>query len=377
MPASIVALSDLHLGYDRSLLGTEAAREGLAEVVADLSGGVVDHLVLDGDALEICVPRDAGMLDDHGFPAETASCSRDLFAALCSTTKIGQMTFVWGNHDLALWKRVATMCQVPTTTGLGVAHRPSCDLVLQEPGGILPGSASFLDDFVGPARARVTSVTSAYPNLVVGDGWPYVVFHHGHLLDSLVLGQDSEAKYAALLAAAGASRPAVNVHDVDLTVKKLCDLTTDFVCKVWEYDSLARRVEWSVMRRFSPVPPCPRFPTEPAPAHRAVLPPEPPTPGLASRWTWYADLLLRDPSTPAPVGADLRVRSDLSQPSYLVVGHDHRGGQASYADPDGAEWRLVDCGGWTDDDGDGRAHCHVVVWRRGEPEPEVHCARIT
>ena len=63
MAAHFVAMSDLHLGYDRSVWADPRAYDRVAGAVADLCGGSTQYLVLNGDAFEACVPARVGEYD--------------------------------------------------------------------------------------------------------------------------------------------------------------------------------------------------------------------------------------------------------------------------------------------------------------------------
>ena len=76
MAAYFVAMSDLHLGYDRSVWVDPQSYDRVAGAVADLCGGSTRYLVLDGDAFEACVPARVGEYDAAGFPVATAEETR-------------------------------------------------------------------------------------------------------------------------------------------------------------------------------------------------------------------------------------------------------------------------------------------------------------
>ena len=364
MPTHFVALSDLHLGYDDSLLNDHVAQENLASKIAELCGGETDRLILNGDAFEACVPRGAGTYDPAGFTPFMASCARGFFEALLTNLSVESLIIVWGNHDYALWKRLANSCGVSTFTNLTKG-----DVLLQHDGQDLPGATSFLDDVIGPGRLKFSRIRSAYPNYILGRYWPYMVFHHGHFLDDLILGQDPETQYLGLRVLTGVGRPGVNVND-DETVKSIYDKTESFVAATWEYNSKARELEWAMIRRLQTQPSqCSYYPTEKAPAEMAVATLEPFGDDLGKNALWYANVLMADSTTPAPLG-----RADV--PSYLFVGHDHKGGFKSISGMDNRPWRVVNTGGWTNDGGGSAVHGHVTLWAKDENAPSVHCIRV-
>jgi hypothetical protein len=364
MASHFVALSDLHLGYDNSVLNDHGAQEHLAGEIAKLCEGETDRLILNGDAFEACVPRGAGTYDPAGFTPFVASCARGFFEAILTNINVESLIIVWGNHDYALWKRLAASCGVPTFTNLTKG-----DILLQHDGQDLPGATSFLDDLIGPGRLNFSRIRSAYPNYILGRYWPYLAFHHGHFLDDLVIGQDEEARYIGLRMLTGVGRPAVNVND-DETVKSIHDKTDAFVAATWEYNSKARELEWAMIRRLQTQPTqCSYFPEDKAPSELLVATVEPFGGDLGKNALWYANVLMADDTTPAPLG-----RTD--DPSYLFVGHDHRGGFKHLVGMDGRAWQIVNTGGWTNDGGGPHVHGHVTLWAKNEDTPSVHCISV-
>ena len=67
MPAHYVCLSDMHLGYEKSVLNYPAAQDHLVDEISKLCGGSTDRLILNGDCFEGCVPIEAGQHDAAGF----------------------------------------------------------------------------------------------------------------------------------------------------------------------------------------------------------------------------------------------------------------------------------------------------------------------
>lgn len=369
MPASVVALSDLHLGYDRSVLRDPAARVHLAEALASACGGSTDRLVLCGDAFEACVPRDAGDLDERGYPRSAGEDARSFFGELASRVQISLLAIVWGNHDLAMGRRLRG------AMGLSEEDEWHHDHVLRWSNGLVePGADNFLASMVGPAALeKFFSIRCCYPNLVLGRRWPYVVFHHGHLLDDLVLGREEPLKYELLRPVVGTGRPAVCLPDAE-SVAEVSRATGPFVAGLWPYASAIREHEWALLRRGEDARCCPSFPSSPGDAPRVVSG-EVPGAGLGKNLPWYARLLQADSSTPPPIGGG-------EWPSYLVYGHDHGGGDTEVAGYDGRRWRCVNLGGWTNNAGRSPTpHCHVLVWHKtsgGAPaaEPELLCVRF-
>jgi hypothetical protein len=364
MASHFVALSDLHLGYDNSVLNDPNAQDHLASEIAKLCEGSTDRLILNGDVFEGCVPRNAGVYDAAGLPPFMASCARSFFAAMLTHMNIESLIIVWGNHDFSTWKILANSCGVQTFTNLIKG-----DLLLQQDGQTLPGAATFLDDVVGPSRHNFARIRSAYPNYILGRYWPYLVFHHGHFLDDLILGQDNEAEYIGLKALTGVGRPAVNIND-DETVKSISDKTENFITAIWEHNSRAREIEWAMIRRLrSHTTQCSYYPTDKPPSQLPVATVEPFGDDLGKNALWYANVLMADDTTPPPLGK-------ADDPSYLFVGHDHLGGFQSVTAMDGRLWQVVNTGGWTNDGTGSKVHGHAVIWSKNENTPSVHCIGI-
>lgn len=364
MPVHFVALSDLHLGYDNSVLNSLSAQRKLAAEISRLCGGQTDRLILNGDTFEACVPKDAGTSDPLGCSPYMGTCSRQFFAELLECVKVDSLILVWGNHDFALWKKIAASSGISTFT-----NNTKGDVLLQNNGQDLDGVSPFLDDLIGSSsRRKIGRIRSAYPNYTIGRSWPYLTFHHGHFLDDLVLGQDNEAAYIGLRALTGVGRPSVNIHD-DETVKSIHDKTQAFVGATWALNSKARQLQWAIIRRFEDHPKCEFYPQDPTVNSLPVSTSEPFHQPLGKNAEWFANVLIADPTTPAPLGAG-------SDPSYLFLGHDHQGGFQNLKAMGDLPWRIVNTGGWTRDGGGPEIHGHVTLWDKNENSPQVHCLRI-
>lgn len=356
MRAQLIVLSDLHMGYDLSLFNDPGVQDRAIGILAGLCDGAADRLILNGDCFEACVPEDAGVLDASGFSPRVTSVARGFFARLVDKITVKSLVIVWGNHDLAMGLRLAAACEVPVFT-----NNLKGDVLLQSEGQVLAGAAPFLEAVVGPARARLNRVRVAYPNYVLGTGWPYLVFHHGHFLDDLVLGLEDPLKYAGLVALTGQGRPRVDVAG-DETVRSLHDKTVSFLSSLYAYDSHARKELWAIIRRGDAGLSCPHS----LDFYKSVLHDEVLQDGLGKHTRWYCDLLMADPTTPPPIGAS-------KFQSYLFVGHDHRGGSRDVVAMDGKPWTVVNTGGWTTEGGCRTPHKHAVVWSEGHTEPGVYC----
>jgi hypothetical protein len=359
MPANFLALSDLHLGYELSVLDDTAAQSRVVERLAELCHGSADRLILNGDCFEACVPRDAGKYDPSGFSPHMAETARSFFGKLTSEIQVESLVILWGNHDYALWRRVAAACGVKTYT-----NGTKGDVLLQHDGQVLRGAEPFLNDILGGAAKSFARIRSAYPNYVLGRYWPYLAFHHGHFLDDLVIGKGTDAEYLGLRVLIGQGRPAVNVNG-DETVLSIHQKTEAFVSALWEYNSRAREVEWAIVRRGDGRIVCPSYPVPPLETNE-VASPETLYDDLGKNAPWYVNVLMADDTTPPPIGSS-------AMPSYLFVGHDHLGGSKDVVGMDGKPWRVVDTGGWTSDREHKGLHCHATMWFEGEERPTIYC----
>jgi len=372
--AHFVVMSDMHLGYDRSVWSDPRAYDRVAEAVADLCGGATEYLVLNGDAFEASVPGRVGEYDAAGFPAATAEASRSFFAALTSRVRVEKLVLVWGNHDFCLQERVE---ERPSTSQGTV-------LSLNKGATVRPSAVSFLADFLGVSGGTFDSVQTSYPNFHLlplkpdssryeyGELWtpagrdpaqdgPLVVFHHGHLLDKLVLGWDSLVDYVALNLLVGGGRPRVSREG---TSWDAACATRRFISAMWKLNSRTRAEEWLVLRRLEEKHACGYYPSVPE-AVRSLVGPESQGKGLGEQVPWYLTASAPEFPYPPPVSPE--------QVGYLVVGHDHAGGNAELGLVAGRRWRLLNTGGWTTDRGEARPHSHVVVWGEGEAEPGLYC----
>jgi hypothetical protein len=358
MPASIVAFSDLHLGYDRCVLNDPAVQDRVVEEVADLCEGSTDRLILNGDCFEGCVPRDAGTYDAAGFSPIMASTVRSFLQKFTGKIATTSLVILWGNHDYSLWSRLASACGVPTFT-----NNMKGDVLLQHDGCILPGSESFISDVIGPASSKLQRIRSAYPNYVLGKNWPYVIFHHGHLLDTLILGWLPDIDYLALKILIGARQPKV---DQGMDMFAIHAATESFISGMWKFNSKARAEEWAILRRTEKAHICPYHPSGMVPA---LVGDEPQGRQLGEQAQWYVNTLMMDPTTPGAIGSS-------KDPCYLFIGHDHDGGKMDVSGLDGKPWKIVNTGGWTSDRGEETPHTHVVIWDEDANEPTVRCLSV-
>jgi len=364
MSSHFIALSDLHLGYDRSVLNDLAAQRNLANELAMVCSGQADRLILNGDCFEACVPRDAGEHDRYGYPPSMATAARSFFEEITSRIKIESLILVWGNHDYAMWKRLASSCGVPVFT-----NNLKGDVLLQRDSEVIRGANSFVEDVIGPASKKFFRIRSAYPNYVLGRYWPYLVFHHGHLLDDLVLGiNHNDATYLALRLLMGEGRPSVNVGGEE-TIESIHRKTEAFIAAMWKYNSNVREEEWALIRRGSKGKRCPNFPHEEGSSRKMVVGEEQED-HLGRVAPWYVSTLMADPTTPGAIGP-------IAHPSYLFIGHDHGGGSMDISTLDNRPWKVINSGGWTADGGCHEPHAHVVVWNKCDDGPISVCVKTT
>ena len=340
MSASFIALSDIHLGYDRCKVNTPEVQEYVATEIAKLTGGVCDKLILNGDCFEICIPADADFDKDYISPF-VSKVSKSFFSCLTKYTKFKEIVFTDGNHDYTLWNNVFTRNKPYKAT-----------VVLKN--GTFKQEKGVLDALLGDSEQYVQKISVVDPVYFMGNGWPYCAFTHGHLLDDLVLGHGSDVQYAELKAI-GVARPNV-IMDGTETLNEISNKTKKFVLKLWTPDSKIRQVFWALTRRDVEELHCNSAPgpVRDEPFHN----------NLGKNLKWFCDTIMTDPLSPFP---DIRYQN---WPSYLFVGHDHYGGTTEVESLDGFKFKVINTGGWTDDGGKGIIpHAHVIMWERGGNKP--------
>ena len=207
----------------------------------------------------------------------------------------------------------------------------------------------------------------AYPLFIVGkpypDDFPYVLFTHGHLMDELVRGEESEAVYLALRAL-GCKRPTLpNDPASPLTVAGLAEATDAFTLALWKQDSSVDYTFWNeISRRIVHPQSCPLGGqgAEPLTRHNH---PSSPHDGLAPKVRDFLEMTLMDPNLPTPVGSlrQTTVAPAFSKPSCLVYGHDHLG-TAEQVGACGVPFYVFDSGGWTVEFDGHVPHSHALVW---------------
>ena len=110
MPAHYVCLSDMHLGYEKSVLNDPAAQDHLVDQIAKLCGGATDRLILNGDCFEGCVPIEAGQHDAADSIPPWPGSARSFFQRFTDKIHTTSLVIFWGNHDYCLWQKVAASC---------------------------------------------------------------------------------------------------------------------------------------------------------------------------------------------------------------------------------------------------------------------------
>jgi hypothetical protein len=353
----LMCLSDLHLGDTKSVLNDPAV---VTKVVADLAnatGGAVDTLVLNGDIWEQCIP--AGTLEEHpgdGFMSSVAKASRGFFSALFGAISVGQVVWVPGNHDLSLWKRLSNAEACPQF------YTPPSGVALARTTSVSQKFFEVLFEGKAPDLFKV-----AYPVYLVGkpspDDFPYVLFTHGHLMDSLIRGEDSEAEYLALKVL-GCRRSLV---PEDASLAEIARATADFTLALWKEDSAAGYTFWNmIVRRLSHPHDCP-MKGDPTAYLNPTCHPSSPRDGLMPQASQFLESALTDDCLPTPVGslrAPAGENAAFSKLSCFVFGHDHLGTAAKVV-VYGVPFGVFDSGGWTAEFEGHVPHTHALLWDDG------------
>ena len=273
-----LCLSDLHLGDARSVLSQPDTVASVVRRLALLAGDpgpgddkpTVGTLVLNGDVWEECVP--SGM-EEHStdmFQKSVAEASQRFFGQLLDAVAVQKIVWVPGNHDLSLWRLWCSL--VSGSSPLTRYEGQPLDMGSQK-------WHSTFDYLLG--RRPVPAFWVSYPLFVEkpwAEGFPYVAFTHGHLLDPLVRGLDSDATYLALRAL-GCGRP--GVPDSPVSVSQLAKCTDNFTLSLWQRYS---RRDWvysnQIMRRLEHPSSCPlqsaSAPESVSPADQLTDPSPPP-----------------------------------------------------------------------------------------------------
>ena len=360
--ADLVCLSDLHLGDIACLLNDPARANQVADQVAACCGGSIGALVLNGDVWEQCIPSHDGGPPDRGFHPMVCQASQGFFGRLLDQTKVGKIVLVPGNHDLTLWHRMAA------SLGMNTVYTPPSGTLIQ------PEQSQDVRDFFGklwPARA-MPEMRVAYPNYASDTHFPYVLFHHGHLLDSFVLGWEQSWK-DRLLHVFGVG-PATVDRDAR-SMRELAVATHPFILGLWREDSDLDRMYWNnINRRFEHPQSC-----ELAGCGDQMIGdnvhPTSPRDGCLPNVSWYLGIALSDPELPVPVESFDRSGKqpdDFTKRSCFVFGHDHLGSRSTTF-VRGVPFAVRDSAGWTKEYDDHHPHTHFLAWDTpGSCVPKSH-----
>jgi hypothetical protein len=359
----------MHLGDNKSSLNNQAIVAKVVADLADYAGPKVDTLVLNGDIWEQCIP--AGTLEEDpgdGFCSSVTKASRQFFGALFSKIRIGNVVWVPGNHDLSLWKRLSD------SSGLPFHTKPS--------GESLPAMDSKSKKFFNSLFGSVIAFKVAYPLYLESQSdpidFPLVLFSHGHLMDTLVRGEDSEATYLALRAL-GCGRPTLPPDSSDiLSIAQIAEATDDFTLSLWKQDSEVDYTFWNkISRRLSHPESCllKGLPSQPV---GRLNHPASPRDGLMPFVCDFLEVALTDPSLPTPVGS-LRSSAPspaFAKPSCFVFGHDHLG-TTFPAVAYGVPFQVFDSGGWTVEYDGHTPHSHALIWHDDDVVPSYIYLSLT
>jgi len=356
--ARMACLSDMHMGDNKSALNDPAIAAKIVKDLASLTGGSIETLVLNGDVWEQCIP--AGTIEENpgdGFCSSVTAASRVFFAALLGKIKIGKMVWVPGNHDLSLWKRLSDAGNLPfhtAPTGATLARESS-------------EAAQKFFDVLFKSTGPLPAFSVAYPIYLVADSYPddfpYVIFTHGHLMDPLVQGRESDAVYFGLKAL-GCERPELPGNPSEpLTIAQIAEATDEFTLTLWKQDSTVDYTLWNmIVRRISHPQSCPMV-GKPTASLTPADHPSSPRDGQMAQAPWFLEKAIIDPNLPTPAGSmrSPTVATAFNKPSCFVFGHDHLGTSVQ-SGIYGVPFQIFDSGGWTVEFEGHTPHSHVLVW---------------
>jgi hypothetical protein len=365
-------MSDLHLGDPRSVFSNPKIASVVVDNIGRASDGTIEKLILAGDVWEECVPGNIGAKTD-GVADSVAVASRNFFGELFKCVNVAEVVIVPGNHDLSTWHWYAeNVLKISTVTSYdGVEVDPAAWPWLH----LLPG-----------LKAKLRFAYPLYWDKSAGPDYPMLVVTHGHLLDSLVLGQEPEATYAGLKAL-GCERSTVS--SAQISVGQVAGATLKFCLSLWARYSERDFIYFNkIMRRLDHPISCSMsqlfdhrsgyFTMD----HALCESDQSPTAqGHADHLPWFCELLVADPYLPTPVGS-LRqgpVGPAFEKSSCLTFGHDHLGLHKQLV-VCGVPFAAVDSGGWTSEYEGHLPHSHVLVWDKVTdivPVPYFISARTT
>ena len=358
--ALLAAVSDLHLGDggdDGSVLYSPDACTHFAQILGQITGGFVQTLVLNGDLFEACVaertPDPYGVL---GLRQSVIATAKNFFGNLVQTLRVEQLVWVPGNHDLTVWQALAGASGSLYTETYGRALRPG-----------QPENPAIAQLF-GSISSKIAV---AYPNFVYKPeaGWPFAVFTHGHLFDSLVLNRNASSidVDVARVASGDAWSEIPQEFDSSPWMKSLVDMTTSRITKFWcmNLSSTEEDIYNYVKRRKIQVQ-CSHRPS--VPGYREN---NPTNVVLTGDIGWYCNGLMVDE---APVGA-----TGGSHQSYFIKGHTHDGTSGVIYSIDKTRFAVIDLGGWTTDaeeHKDNIPHTHLAVWDTFPGPPTCYALNV-
>jgi hypothetical protein len=201
----------------------------------------------------------------------------------------------------------------------------------------------------------------AYPNYASDVYLPYVLFHHGHLLDSFILGWDQGWQDRLLHVAGVGPTP---VPREAQSMRAVAETTEAFILGLWREDSNLDRIYWNnINRRLNhPQSCCLAGMGNQMVADNAH--PTSPRDGCLPNVGWYLGLAVSDPELPTPVGSFDRSGpqpEDFTKRSCFVFGHDHLGSHDTQF-VSGVPFAVCDSAGWTKEYEDHHPHTHFLVW---------------
>lgn len=378
--SELVAISDLHLG-DRdegngSVLSSLSVCKNFVGQLAEITSGVIDTLVFNGDLFEACVPTrtaEENFLHKTGDYLDlynsTIEDSQKFFAALSSVIKVRDVVWVPGNHDFSLYlKLLADYPPVRMPTATSGVKSPFC------------GYALNIDRVSKLFGKNFSSISAAYPNFVYKlpkQEWPVAVFTHGHLFDEQVLTPSKEFLSAiGLFAETGKVFPAIP-EELDVNpgqwMQKLVDLTSKRVSSIWtqNLDLIKEEVYNYAERRKIHIVCEERPQVQGKHVWLAAMKGINFNSGSNTHLKWYLDGFMQDwspvlPPKPWP-------------PSFFVKGHTHCGGAGTILSLDNTLFQVYDLGGWTLDavgHKDNVPHTHALVWEKFPDTPYMYAFNV-
>lgn len=377
--AKLAAISDLHLG-DRdegngSVLSFPSVCKNFVGQLADITHGVIDTLVIDGDGFEACVP--SRTIEENylhkttifGLYNSVVEDSRRFWDILTASIKVNSLVWVPGNHDFSLYLEM--LADYPPARS---PENPSNGIVSPYSGYNLSS-----DKVRGLFGSKIPTIKAAFPNFVYseeGQNWPIALFTHGHLFDSQVL-EPSEGFLSAigLFAETGHVFDKIpQEFDVDpgQWMKKLVSLTTERVSSIWtqNLDLIKEEVYNYAQRRKIHIVCGERPKTAGQHVWLAALQGCGLEDPVNHHLKWYCDGFMQDwsPILPTP-----------RTTSYFIKGHTHFGGANTFESLDGAPFQLYDLGGWTLDaigHKDNVPHTHALVWDQFPETPKMYAFNV-